>query len=67
MADNPKAKESSPVDSSDDRGAQEAFHHIRSALRGLRFGEITVILQDGVVVQVERTERTWIQRAARKS
>ena len=29
----------------------------RQALHGLRFGEVSVIVQDGVVVQLERRER----------
>jgi len=37
---------------------QQALDCIQSALRGLRFGQVTVVVQDGVVVQVERTERT---------
>jgi hypothetical protein len=36
---------------------QEAFEAVRQALRGLRYGQIVVIVQDGVVVQVDRTER----------
>lgn len=35
----------------------EAMNAIRRALRGLRYGQIVVIVQDGVVVQVDRTER----------
>ena len=35
----------------------EAIDAIRQALRGLRYGQIVVIVQDGVVVQVDRTER----------
>lgn len=34
-----------------------AIEHIREALDGLRFGTVTVVVQDGVVVQVERTEK----------
>lgn len=30
---------------------------IQEALRGLRYGQVTIIVQDGVVVQVERTEK----------
>ncbi len=43
----------------------EALDLLRMALRGLRFGEVKLIIQDGVVVQVERTERT--RPAATKS
>ena len=35
----------------------EAFDHIHKAIDGLQFGEVTVIVQNGVVVQVDRTER----------
>ena len=41
----------------------EATHlrKIQEALRGLKFGEVTVVVQDGVVVQVERTERIRVR------
>ena len=35
----------------------EAIEAIRRALRGLRYGQIVIVVQDGVVVQVDRTER----------
>ena len=41
----------------DDPHATHVLERIKDALRGLRFGEVTVIVQDGVVVQVERTEK----------
>jgi len=34
---------------------------IRRALHGLRFGQVVVIVQDGVVVQVDRTERSRLR------
>jgi hypothetical protein len=43
----------------------EALARIESALRGLRFGTVTAIVQDGVVVQVERTERVRVSRPTR--
>jgi hypothetical protein len=36
---------------------EAALNQIRQALRGLQFGQITIIVQDGVVVQIDRTER----------
>ena len=39
-----------------------ALQHIRDALRGLKFGIVTVIVQDGVVVQLERTEKCRLRR-----
>jgi hypothetical protein len=38
---------------------------IREALVGLQFGEVTVVLQDGVVVQLERTERRRFRKGQR--
>ncbi len=43
-----------------------ALHRIQDALRGLRFGEITVIVQDGVVIQIERTEKLRLMRRDRE-
>ena len=44
---------------------EEAMEAIRRAIRGLRFGQVVVIVQDGVVVQVDRTERNRIHRRSR--
>jgi hypothetical protein len=37
--------------------ADSAIDHIRDALRGLKFGLVSIVVQDGVVIQIERTER----------
>jgi hypothetical protein len=50
----------------DEANAQWALRELEAALRGLRFGQVTVIVQDGVVVQVERLERKRFQRLAPK-
>lgn len=42
--------------------ADEALGRIRAALRGLRYGTVTAIVQDGVIVQVERTEKVRVDR-----
>jgi len=39
-----------------------AISQVRDALAGLRYGEVTVVVQDGVVVQVERTEKVRLNR-----
>jgi hypothetical protein len=41
------------------------WQHVEDALRDLQFGSVTLLVQDGVVVQVERTERQRYQRSAR--
>jgi hypothetical protein len=40
------------------------WQHIEDALRGLQFGSVTLLVQDGVVVQIERTERKRYQRSS---
>lgn len=43
---------------------QAALAEIRDALRGLRYGSLTIQVQDGVVVQIDRTEKRRLQRPA---
>jgi len=43
---------------------REAIARISAALRGLRYGTVTAVVQDGVVVQVERTEKIRLDRPA---
>jgi hypothetical protein len=46
----------------DENRSSLALSKVRDALNGLRFGTVTVIVQDGVVVQVERTEKVRLPR-----
>ena len=57
MADAINSHDTPPTD-----GNARALDRIRDALSGLRYGEVTVVVQDGVVVQVERTEKVRIER-----
>jgi len=47
-----------------ERRLQHVLSQIAESLRGLRFGQVTITVQDGVVVQIDRLERTRVQRAA---
>jgi hypothetical protein len=63
MPEKPRDTEpSNGLPQSEDRTSRWALPHIEEALRGLQFGQVTVIVQDGVVVQVDRTERRRFQR-----
>ena len=42
--------------------AGDALDRIRTALRGLRYGTVTAVVQDGVIIQVERTEKIRLER-----
>lgn len=41
---------------------RDALDRISTALRGLRYGTVTAVVQDGVVVQVDRTEKFRIEK-----
>ena len=47
--------------------ARDGLDLISAALRGLRYGTVTAIVQDGVVVQVERTEKFRVDKRERSS
>jgi len=42
-----------------------ALARIGDALRGLRYGSVLAIVQDGIVVQIERTEKTRLGKSDR--
>lgn len=63
MAADPKARQEATILSR--RSPEEiddALNQVRQALRGLAYGEISIVVQDGAVIQIERTERTRIRR-----
>lgn len=46
-------------------GSRDAeWQQIRDALHGLRYGAVTIIVQDGVVIQIDRTEKRRLRRSA---
>jgi hypothetical protein len=38
------------------------LEEICEAIRGLKFGSVVIIVQDGVVVQIDRTEKRRLRR-----
>jgi hypothetical protein len=44
----------------------EALNQIRESLRGLRFGSVNIIVQDGVIIQIDRTEKHRLRTEPRK-
>ena len=48
-----------PPNTSAPRGntVDDALNQIRDSLRGLRFGSVNIIVQDGVIIQIDRTEK----------
>ena len=49
-----------------DAATEAVLTQIRGVLQGLRFGSITIIVQDGVVMQIDRTEKRRLQPSARR-
>ncbi|WP_437185941.1 DUF2292 domain-containing protein [Planctomicrobium sp. SH668] len=43
-----------------EQNLDKALNQVREALNGLRYGQVTAVVQDGVVVQVERIEKKRI-------
>ena len=58
------ADEVRPIGPAGESG-DEPLRQIRTALRGLRYGTVTAVVHDGVVVQVERTERVRLDQRGR--
>ncbi|MCY2975669.1 MAG: YezD family protein [Planctomycetota bacterium] len=55
---NVDAKSQSPRPETNEVGNNEpSLQRIREALRGLRYGSVNVIVQDGVVIQIDRLEK----------
>lgn len=54
----PKDDASPPQGAGRSAARHPALDRIDDALRGLRYGSVLAVVQDGVVVQIERTEKT---------
>jgi hypothetical protein len=52
------------VPASREQNLQWALRQIEQSLRDLRYGALTLLVQDGVIVQVERTERHRYRKQA---
>ena len=43
-----------------DQKEELAIKQVRKALKGLRFGTITLVVQDGIIIQIDRTSKTRV-------
>ena len=50
-----------------DAATEAVVAQIRGVLQGLRFGSVTIVIQDGVVVQIDRTEKRRVQPNSRRA
>lgn len=56
VAMEPASKTTEPLTPPRD-GAGDALAQVRESLRGLKFGSVNIIVQDGVIIQIDRTEK----------
>ncbi|MGI8978687.1 MAG: YezD family protein [Pirellulaceae bacterium] len=61
MSQNESSEPVSPEPAVEDSRERE-IAQIRDALRGLKFGAVNIVVQDGVVVQIDRTEKRRLRR-----
>ena len=57
MSSSPSPDPAQPTDSTTGILPESAATSILKAVEGLRYGQVTVIVQDGRVLQIDRTER----------
>jgi hypothetical protein len=61
MSQNESSETVSPEPVGEDSRERE-IAQIRDALRGLKFGAVNIVVQDGVVVQIDRTEKRRLRK-----
>jgi hypothetical protein len=50
-----------------EREVQFDLAQIREALDGLRYGQVTIVVHDGAVVQIDRTEKRRLRNSSNAS
>ena len=50
-----------PVSAPADNIAEYTWDEVRASLRNLKYGSVTIIVQDGVIIQIDRTEKRRLQ------
>ena len=63
MSQNESSESASPEFASGDDSREREIAQIRDALRGLKFGAVNIVVQDGVVVQIDRTEKRRLRKS----
>lgn len=41
---------------------EELFEHLENMLKTLKFGSITLVVQDGKIIQIEKNEKVRLQQ-----
>jgi hypothetical protein len=49
------------VEIANDQIAEYTWDEVRASLRNLKYGSVTIIVQDGVIIQIDRMEKWRLQ------
>lgn len=49
------------ADQNNQKAFEEVFENVKSMLKTMKFGSITVVVQDGKVVQLEKNEKVRLK------
>lgn len=55
-----------PTQTDIDREFQERIRQILDALTGLQYGSVTIVIHDGRVVQIDRTQQRRVIKPAKR-
>lgn len=55
----------SPLPEKPQAATDVELQQIQDSLRGLRYGAVHIIVQDGVIVQIDRTEKRRLRQSAK--
>jgi hypothetical protein len=55
-----------PTQTDLDRELQERLRQILDALTGLQYGSVTIVIHDGRVVQIDRTQQRRVIKPAKR-
>lgn len=61
MSERENQTEPNAMPATENQTREQELAQIREALAGLRYGEVSIVVQDGVVVQIVRTEKRRIR------
>ena len=62
-----ESSETVPPEPVGEDSREREIAQIRDALRGLKFGAVNIVVQDGVVVQIDRTEKRRLRKPGSSS
>ncbi len=63
IVSDPISQQPKPPIAEQPASTDDAITQIRDSLRGLRYGSVNIIVQDGVIIQIDRTEKRRLRNS----